>query len=168
MIIYTGKKDTLLYSRFQSSSGYPATNRTAYSMIATRSERPLFQTFKMKLLILTPYLASLVAAETSSYDSPKVGNRVSYKDDKAIRLRVGDNVSKVKRMIRDLSLSTWNGAPEANEYVDIVVPQSKFAAFMTSTESMDTEIMHEDLGASIEKEAKYGAYSGIFNYLTPW
>lgn len=122
----------------------------------------------MKLLILTPYLACLVAAETSSYDSPKAGNKVSYKDDKAIRLAVGENVSKVKRMIRDLSLSTWNGDPQANKYVDLVVPQSKLATFTTSTESMETKIMHEDLGASIEKEANYVAYSGIFNYLTPW
>lgn len=137
-------------------------------MIATRSEPPLFRKFKMKLLILTPYLACLVAAETSSYDPPKVCNKVSYKDDKAIRLGVGDNVSKVKRIIRDLSLSTWNGAPQANKYVDLVVPQSKLAAFTTSTESMETEVMHEDLGASIEKEANYVAYSGIFNYLTPW
>lgn len=122
----------------------------------------------MKLLIFPAYLASLMATETVSYYSSKAGNKVSYKDDKAIRLGVGENVSKVKLMMRDLSLSTWNGAPQANKYVDLVVPQSKLAAFTTSTANMETHIMHEDLGASIEKEASYGAYSGIFSSLTPW
>lgn len=116
----------------------------------------------MRLLFLTPYLVSAVAAKTISYDAPKSGNKFSYKDDQAIRLGVGDNASKVKRMMKDLSLSTWNGAPQANNYVDLVVPQSKLAAFRKSTASMDTQIMHEDLGASIEREAKHGAYSGIY------
>lgn len=61
------------------------------------------------------------------------------------------------------SLSTWNGDPQANNYVDLVVPQSQLAAFRNSTATMDTQIMHEDLDASIEAEAKHGAYSGTFS-----
>lgn len=120
----------------------------------------------MRLLILTPYLVSVVAAKAVSYDAPEGGNKVSYKDDQAIRLGVGDNASKIKRMMKDLSLSTWNGAPQANNYVDLVVPQSKLAAFKKSTANMDAQIMHEDLGASIEIEAKHGTYSGISNSIS--
>lgn len=119
----------------------------------------------MRLIILTPYLVSVVAAKTVSYDALKGSNKVSYKDDQAIRLGVGDNASKVKRMMKDLSLSTWNGAPQANNYVDLVVPQSKLRAFRRSTSTMETHIMHEDLGASIEEEAKYGAYTGMLNLI---
>lgn len=117
----------------------------------------------MRLLILTAYLVFVVATKTVSYDAPEGGNKVSYKDHQAIRLGVGDNASKIKRMMKDLSLSTWNGDPQANNYVDLVVPQSQLAAFRNSTATMDTQIMHEDLDASIEAEAKHGAYSGTFN-----
>lgn len=117
----------------------------------------------MRLLILTPYLITVVAAKAVSYDASGGGNKACYKDDQAIRLRVGENASRIKRMMKDLSLPTWNGAPQANNYVDLVVPRSQLAAFRKSTANMDTQIMHEDLGASIEIEAKYGAYSGIFN-----
>lgn len=114
----------------------------------------------MGLLILTLYLVSVLAAKTVSYDAPEGGNKVSYKGHHAIRLGVGDNASKIKRMMKDLSLSTWNGDPQANNYVDLVVPQSQLEAFRNSTATMDTQIMHEDLDASIEADAKHGAYSG--------
>lgn len=114
----------------------------------------------MGLLILTLYLVSVLAVKTVSFDAPEGSNKVSYKDHQAIRLGVGDNASKIKRMIRDLSLSTWNGDPQANNYVDLVVPQSQLAAFRDSTATMDSQIMHEDLEASIEAEGKHGAYSG--------
>lgn len=117
----------------------------------------------MRLLFLTPYLVSVVAAKTVSYDASEGGNKVSYKDHQAIRLGVGDNASKIKRMMKDLSLSTWNGDPQADNYVDLVVPKSQLAAFRNSTATMDTQIMHEDLDASIEAEAKHGAYPGTFD-----
>lgn len=117
----------------------------------------------MGLLILTLYLVSVLAANPVSFDAPEDSNKVSYKDHQAIRLGVGDNASKIKRMIKDLSLSTWNGDPLANSYVDLVVPQSQLAAFRDSAASMDSQIMHEDLEASIEAEDKHGAYSGTFN-----
>lgn len=115
---------------------------------------------KMGLLILTLYLVSVLTAKTVSYDAPEGGNKVSYKGHHAIRLGVGDNASKIKRMMKDLSLSTWNGDPQANNYVDLVVPQSQLEAFRNSTATMDIQIMHEDLDASIEADAKHGAYSG--------
>lgn len=104
-----------------------------------------------------------MAAKTVSFDAPEGSNKVSYKDHQAIRLGVGDNAYKIKRMIKDLSLSTWNGDPQVNKYVDLVVPQSQLAAFRDLTATMDSQIMHEDLESSIEAEATYGAYSGTFN-----
>lgn len=104
-----------------------------------------------------------MAAKTVSFDAPEGSNKVSYMDHQAIRLGVGDNAYKIKRMMKDLSLSTWNGDPQVNKYVDLVVPQSQLAAFRDSTATMDSQIMHEDLEASIEAEATYGQYSGTFN-----
>ena len=126
------------------------------------SEHPS-RTSKMGLLILTLYLISVMAAKTVSFDAPEGSNKVSYMDHQAIRLGVGDNAYKIKRMMKDLSLSTWNGDPQVNKYVDLVVPQSQLAAFRDSTATMDSQIMHEDLEASIEAEATYGQYSGTFN-----
>lgn len=117
----------------------------------------------MGLLILTLFLVFVFAAKTISYDAPEGGSKVSYKDHQAIRLGVGESASKIKRMMKDLSLSTWSGDPQANNYVDLVVPQSQLAAFWDSTASMDTQIMHEDLEVSIEADAKHGAYSGKFS-----
>lgn len=114
------------------------------------------------LILLASYWLSLVVATPVIHEVPKTSNKISYKDDKVIRLRVGDNVAKVNSLIKNLSLSSWNGDPQANKYVDLLVPRSKLVAFANLTASMETHVMHEDLGASIKKEAEYKPYAGRY------
>lgn len=112
----------------------------------------------MKLLVL----ASLVLGLVSAIVVPRKANYDGYR---VVRLQVGDDSSKVKNIIQQLSLSTWNGAPKDNSEVDVVVPADKFSEFESSTAGLNSSIMHEDLGASIAKETDYQAYVGQWSFL---
>lgn len=111
-----------------------------------------YNNLAMKLLLAFLYLLAFVYAAA-------IPGKVSYDNDKVIRLGVGDNLSKVNDLLRELSLSTWNGAPKANGNVDVVVPESQLKAFKDSTAGMETQVMHENLGASIAKETAYDKYT---------
>lgn len=84
--------------------------------------------------------------------------KINYDGAQAMRIPVGEDVTPLMEIIQKLSLPTWkgvaNGVPVANSHVDLVVPASKVAKFneMTTAKGMKTEIMHEDLGASIAEE----------------
>ncbi|MCJ1426938.1 hypothetical protein MMC29_004841 [Sticta canariensis] len=112
----------------------------------------------MNFLLAFPYLFAFVHA---------VPGIVNYDNYKVIRLGVGDNLSKVNDLLRERSLSTWNGAPKADGHVDVVVPAFQLKAFEDSTASMETQVMHEDLGASIAKERAYKPY-GVGSANSSW
>ena len=103
------------------------------------------------LLLLTPLLFTPIS-------SLIVPRKVNYDGYKVVRLSVGSSLSKVKSLIQDLSLSTWNGGPEADAEVDIVVPADKVADFESGTKDLEKTVMHEDLGASISEESDYSDY----------
>jgi hypothetical protein len=93
------------------------------------------------------------------------GKKVSYDGSKAMRIAVGSDVTAVKSLIDTLSLPTWKGVvdgmPQADGYVDLVVPYEKIAAFEELTVDMATQVMHEDLGASIAEESgEVSTYAG--------
>ncbi len=88
--------------------------------------------------------------------------KVSYDGYKVFRVSVGDEVDKVKNLVSNLGLSTWKGAPRANAMADIVVPPHQLDAFNSEVENMQLITMHEDLGASISEEAKFGVYAGTY------
>lgn len=50
--------------------------------------------------------------------------------------------------------------PVANSHVDLVVPADKISDFTELTVSMTTEVMHENLGASIDAETVPFVYEG--------
>ncbi|KAL8756833.1 MAG: hypothetical protein Q9184_004373 [Pyrenodesmia sp. 2 TL-2023] len=106
----------------------------------------------MKLQLLAPLVIGLVSAVV-------VPRKANYDGYKVVRLEVGDNLSQVKNLIQELSLSTWNGSPKANSEVDVVVPADQVASFDSSTADMDSSIMHQNLGASIAKETDYPPYA---------
>ncbi len=107
------------------------------------------------------YLAALsgllALASTAVIDQP----RVSYDGYKVVRVPVGTDASKVTEIVTKLKLKTWGGAPRAGRYADIVIPPQQIAAFDSETAGMEVIIMHEDLGASIERESTYSLYSGM-------
>lgn len=125
----------------------------------------------MGLLILTLYLVSVLAAKTVSFDAPEGSNKVSYKDHQAIRLGVGDNASKIKRMIRDLSLSTWNGDPQANNYVDLVVPNLSWRPLETRPQPWIAKLCTKTLRPLSRQKANTGhtlVRSLRFNHSHGW
>lgn len=98
--------------------------------------------------------------------------KVSYDGAKAIRIEVGEDVTSVMNIISQLKLETWkgvvNGVPVAGGHVDLVVPASKVAKFNKLAEKIKTEVMHEDLGASIAEESAPTALSsrGMLMFLS--
>ena len=88
--------------------------------------------------------------------------KVSYDGYKVFRVSVGDEVDKVRNIVSNLGLSTWKGAPRANAMADIVVPPHQLDAFNSEIANMQFITMHENLGASIAEEAKFGVYAGTY------
>lgn len=82
--------------------------------------------------------------------------KVSYDGAKAFRIPVGEDVVPLMEVIQKLGLSVWKGAsegvPKPNSHVDLVVPAKHIREFSKLTASMNTEVMHEDLGAAIAAE----------------
>ncbi|CZT12730.1 probable carboxypeptidase [Rhynchosporium graminicola] len=89
--------------------------------------------------------------------------KVSYNGAKAFRIPVGEDVAPLMEVIHKLDLPIWKGAPGgvpiANSHVDLVVPAKDVKNFQKMTSSMVTEVMHEDLGASIDAEGSAAANS---------
>ena len=109
----------------------------------------------MKVFLLSPLLlgSALAAAVTrgANYDGYQV-----------VRLQVGDHLAEVQRLIRSLSLSTWNGGPKSNSEVDIVVPPAVNEQFAADTAGLSFQIMHANLGETIAQEADYPVYQSMF------
>lgn len=84
--------------------------------------------------------------------------RVSYAGYKVVRLPVGTDASKLTEIVDRLQLTTWKGAPKAGTFADIVVPPEAAAAFDAETAGFEREVMHADLGISIDEEAAVDAY----------
>ncbi|KAI4236000.1 MAG: hypothetical protein LQ349_002802 [Xanthoria aureola] len=103
------------------------------------------------LLLLLPFIFTLVS-------SLIVPRKVNYDGYKVVRLSTGSSLPKVKTLIKDLSLTTWNGSPKANAEVDIVVPADKVAEFESSTTDLAKTVMHENLGAAIAEESDGSDY----------
>src|SRR5438105_988076 len=92
-----------------------------------------------------------------------VPGKVSYNGYKVVHLAVGNNVAQVNDIIEKLSLSTWKGGPKTNGFADIVIPPHQIQSFYESTAHMNTEVMHDDLGASIAEESEFSVYAGMSN-----
>ena len=82
----------------------------------------------------------------------------NYDGAKAIRILIGDDVIPVIDAISQLDLPVWKGisdegVPKTNSNVDLVVPADKLEKFHEIVGGLGTEVMHEDLGASIAAES---------------
>lgn len=111
----------------------------------------------MKLSTSVFYYLGLITSATA---------KVSYDGAKAMRISVGEDVTPLLSIIEKLELPTWKGLkggiPVANSHVDLVVPADKVVEFQELTKRMTTEVMHEDLGASIAAEGVASVSAGKF------
>jgi murein tripeptide amidase MpaA len=102
----------------------------------------------MKSLVFAPLIVALASAGA-------VPAKVNYDGFKVVRLGVGNKVADVTALIDRLSLSSWTGKPKENGVIDLVVPPEHLAAFDKATNGLHTEVMHEDLGASVAVEGAF-------------
>lgn len=108
----------------------------------------------MKFLGVT--LASLGLASAATVAKP-----VDYTNWKVFRVNVGSNAAKISDMMSKLQLELWKGKPASSEVVDLMVPPSSVKDFETSTEGLQTKLMHDNLGLSIANEQSFDVYAGI-------
>lgn len=84
-----------------------------------------------------------------------------YSGHKVIRIPTNnENVEKVQGIIDDLALDFWKYPKKAGLNADVVVPPAKVSSFTELVDGLESEIMHEDLGASIKVESTFETYKG--------
>ncbi|KAI2081902.1 hypothetical protein LOZ36_006102 [Ophidiomyces ophidiicola] len=99
------------------------------------------------LTVLSTLAVSALAATIPS-------SNVDYTGYKVVRIPTEEaNYAKVLDVIENLKLETWKYPKAAGNNADIVIPPGQIAAFDAAISGLRTEIMHEDLGASISSEA---------------
>lgn len=91
-----------------------------------------------------------------------VTKKVSYDDWKVYRVNVGNNATDLKNLVSKLQLETWKGTPGTSEIVDVMVPPTQIRDFEASTDGIETQIMHENLGLSIADEETFSIYAGNY------
>ena len=99
-------------------------------------------------------LASLTLV--SALAAPK---KVSYDGWKTYRVKVGADRAKVKDVVSSLQLGTWKGSVDSSEIVDVVVPPAQLQQFEAAAQSLNAQVMHDDLGASIAEESSFSVYA---------
>jgi carboxypeptidase A4 len=102
-------------------------------------------------------LASLTLVSAASVAKP-----VDYDGWKVYRVNVGDDSTKLASVVDNLKLATWKGKVATSKVVDLMVPPTQIQDFEKSAEGLNTEVMHENLGASISDETKFSVYAGKF------
>ncbi|KAF2469311.1 uncharacterized protein BDR25DRAFT_263790, partial [Lindgomyces ingoldianus] len=109
-------------------------------------------------------LASLTLTSAVS-----IAQKANYDGYQVYRVNVGSDRSKLSDIVSSLKLSTWKGKVETSDVVDVMVPPSQLSDFKQSTETLNTKLMHENLGASISEETKFHVYaSGAAPNSTWW
>ncbi|EAS36042.3 secreted carboxypeptidase McpA [Coccidioides immitis RS] len=99
------------------------------------------------LLAISALLGSALAAAIPSLGS-------EYNGYKVFRIpTVDQNLAQVVRIIKELELDTWEFPKTAGSAADVVVSPSQLSAFEEATAGLTVEVMHEDLGASIDAES---------------
>jgi carboxypeptidase A4 len=106
----------------------------------------------MKFLVASLATLGLVSAAA-------VQSKVDYTGWKVFRVNVGEDSAKLGAVVDSLQLQTWKGKVATSKVVDLVVPPAQVEKFKASTGSMNIEVMHEDLGASIAAEEVFETYA---------
>lgn len=103
----------------------------------------------MKGALFAALLPALVSAAVVASSQ-----KVSYDGFRVLRVKTSPEVI---HLIKSYSLQTWSGEPEKTEYADVLVPPGSAALFS----GIANEVMHEDLGDSIAKEAEFQPLAGM-------
>ncbi|RDA94946.1 hypothetical protein CP533_0159 [Ophiocordyceps camponoti-saundersi (nom. inval.)] len=108
----------------------------------------------MKSSVMLPFLltvaATLAAAAKMSYDGVKV-----YR----VPVGAGAQVRRVNSIAEDLGLDFWQPANRKGVFADIQVPPAKVEGFLKGMKGFEVDVLHEDLGKSVEKEGAFDVYA---------
>jgi carboxypeptidase A4 len=70
-------------------------------------------------------------------------------------------------MMSKMQLEPWKGKPASSDVVDVMVSPSQLTEFEAETQDIETNVMHENLGASIEEENQFSVYAGMLEPTLP-
>ena len=104
----------------------------------------------------------IASASLGLASAASVIKKANYDDWKVYRVNVGSNAAKVDSILSKLQLELWKGKPASSAVIDVMVPPSVAEEFEASTEDIETEVMHDNLGLSIADEESFGVYAGTF------
>ena len=106
----------------------------------------------MKSVLVSSLLLSLASAAAVTSNA----KRVSYDGYKVVRVKA---TAEVDSIIADKGLPTW-----AKEHgnIDVLLPPTQLHAL----DKFSSTVMHEDLGASVAKEAAFEAYRGNISWMS--
>ncbi|PPQ70195.1 hypothetical protein CVT24_003911 [Panaeolus cyanescens] len=112
------------------------------------------QLFKAATLSIFIFFYTSAAAAN---DYPTTG----YEGVKVLRIPTGKDTTALDALIKRLDLNVWTHASRPFSHVDVEVPSDLYNTFLSSIEKISQDsgisnsftVLHDDLGASIRKEA---------------
>ncbi|KAH6904176.1 putative carboxypeptidase [Coprinopsis sp. MPI-PUGE-AT-0042] len=87
---------------------------------------------------------------------PVRDHTTGYNGVKVLRIPTGNSTARLDTLIDSLDLDVWTHSSRPNSHIDVQVPKDVYTSFTSKVNSILKEegVMHEDLGASIRKEAE--------------
>ncbi|EEP76473.1 conserved hypothetical protein [Uncinocarpus reesii 1704] len=114
------------------------------------------------LLVVSVFLTSAFGATAASLGS-------EYNGYKVFRIpTTEENHARVVDLINELHLDTWKFPKKVGFAADVVVPLEQISSFEKATAGLTIEVMHEDLGASIEAESAVASTFEAGNPNSTW
>jgi hypothetical protein len=111
----------------------------------------------MKCSYLAHIILSLFLSENVALGRPDRSESVSYDKAKVLRINLDSTLHQaeiVKDLVRRRELLTWTPDISPGNQVDVVVSPEKIEAFKMEINGIEFEIIHHDLGKSIQDESK--------------
>ena len=106
----------------------------------------------MKFTILSLLVAGALAGP--------IVQRTSYTGSKVFRVSLTSkaDVTRMTSLINSMGLDMWTHDISKGKHVDVMVAPNDVQKFQRKVQGLVTNVMHEDLGKSIEEESKFEPY----------
>lgn len=111
----------------------------------------------MKLSTAISLLAG-AAPLVSAAAAPKLERKMNYDGYKAYSIATHHNPAAIKAKLTKFAAIPFN--LDNDEHLDIAIPAEEVAAFEAL--GLETQLMHEDLGADIAEEGTFAPYTSMF------
>ncbi|KAF3208768.1 hypothetical protein TWF192_002934 [Orbilia oligospora] len=106
---------------------------------------------KTQILAILAFTGAVAASPVASV------KKVNHSGTRVVRLQTHteEDIAVIKSLVDNLYLDTWTHGYNVNSHVDVAIPPSAQSEFdrISKKAGLNVEVMHEDLGASIEAES---------------